>query len=325
MESAIIDAWTPEQLAEACGRWGAPPAPRLIRAFENFVYAVDLPGQAAVLRITHASHRDREAIEAELAFVGFLASRGLPACAPIPSQGGRLVEAIGDHFHAVAFVRADGARADRRDPQVWNADLFRAWGRTLAAFHRASRDYEPPSGSRRRQSWSDDDIVRTSYLPPEEADLAAELRERTRQLAEWPRGNDRFGLIHADVHSGNFHVDAGGLQVFDFDDSAYHWYAYDLTVALLDLAAIEGPPDEVAVIANRAFATLLAGYQGLAPLPPDLGASIRFFMRFRELQLLNVGYKKRDPQRANAGFETWFAGMRAQVRSGRRAIALDCC
>lgn len=42
---------------------------------------------------------------------------------------------------------------------------------------------------------------------------------------------DKFGIIHADLHTGNVHFHGESLTLFDFDHCAYGWRAYDLAIA----------------------------------------------------------------------------------------------
>ena len=50
--------------------------------------------------------------------------------------------------------------------------------------------------------------------------------------------HDSYGLAHIDLHTGNFHINNNqNLTVFDFDDSAYCFYTYDIIVALISLSS----------------------------------------------------------------------------------------
>ena len=46
--------------------------------------------------------------------------------------------------------------------------------------------------------------------------------------------SDAYGLVHADLHMGNFFVDhSGQMTVFDFDDCCFHWFGYDCAVSVV--------------------------------------------------------------------------------------------
>ena len=53
------------------------------------------------------------------------------------------------------------------------------------------------------------------------------------ELHTLPQDADSYGLIHFDFNDGNFTVDYdnGDITVFDFDDSCYFWFMFDLACA----------------------------------------------------------------------------------------------
>ena len=53
------------------------------------------------------------------------------------------------------------------------------------------------------------------------------------ELKSLPRDKDSFGLIQGDFNDGNFTVDYsnGDITVFDFDDSCYFWFMYEIASA----------------------------------------------------------------------------------------------
>jgi Ser/Thr protein kinase RdoA (MazF antagonist) len=59
-------------------------------------------------------------------------------------------------------------------------------------------------------------------------------------LRSLPTPVDGYGLLHTDLHHGNFFVDEGRITAFDFDDIGYNWFASDIAVLLL--RAISFPP-----------------------------------------------------------------------------------
>ncbi|HEX3852874.1 MAG TPA: phosphotransferase, partial [Polyangiaceae bacterium] len=79
--------------------------------------------------------------------------------------------------------------------------------------------------------WYEDDLTVSRYLAPEDADIGARLNGIVAALKALPTPPESYGLIHADLHTGNFLVsEAGQLCVYDFDDACQHWFSYDLAV-----------------------------------------------------------------------------------------------
>jgi Ser/Thr protein kinase RdoA (MazF antagonist) len=99
-------------------------------------------------------------------------------------------------------------------------------------------------------------------------------------LRTLPKSPDVYGLIHADLHHGNFFVEGHEITAFDFDDSCRHWLAYDLTPPLCSLIWAKedmgaGLPDE------EARSLFLDGYLRENPLPQSELDRLEGFMAYR--------------------------------------------
>ncbi len=97
-------------------------------------------------------------------------------------------------------------------------------------------------------------------------------------LNEFGMGNDRFGLIHADIHQGNYLFGRGEVRLLDFNNVGYAHYLYDLAVTL----------DNLIGRANYAMlkAALLLGYQRVRALPTNYGRYLRSLIAPRNLSCL---------------------------------------
>lgn len=241
------------EIAEICERDVLKPAARLfgtskeqLSKFDdyegcaNLVYQFTYSDQPRVLRISYRSDRPMELIQAELHFVNYLADNGMRVSKPIPSEAGNWVEAIpaaGIPFMAVAFVKGRGIRVPdngyRYREGVPIEEYFQNWGATLGKLHRLSKTYQPPSESVRRPDWYTwgyySSFPYGERLPVIQRKFDALIAE----LHALPKNMDSYGLIHNDFNDGNFTVDydKGDITVFDFDDSCYFWFMYDLACA----------------------------------------------------------------------------------------------
>ena len=103
----IAQALTPEVARDAANLWvtdSSALAP--LRAVQDFVYAVESPAGASILRLTHESHRELGEVEAELCWIHDLAQRGLRVAWPRRSKQGAFVETVesrGGRFFATVF------------------------------------------------------------------------------------------------------------------------------------------------------------------------------------------------------------------------------
>src|SRR5260221_1287501 len=101
------------------------------------------------------------------------------------------------------------------------------------------------------------------------------MRQR---LASYGRGEDRFGLIHADVRLANLLADGDDIQVIDFDDCGFGWFMFDLATAV---SFMEHDP-RVPELCDA----WVRGYRRVLPLPAADEAEIPTFVLLRRLQLV---------------------------------------
>src|SRR5215471_1057798 len=84
-----------------------PQSLQLFRASANFLYVLRQAGATSFLRFTESAERSREAIDAEIDIVMWLAGAGLRVALPIRSAAGNRVETVETElgtFHAVVFA-----------------------------------------------------------------------------------------------------------------------------------------------------------------------------------------------------------------------------
>jgi Ser/Thr protein kinase RdoA (MazF antagonist) len=333
MEAPVQELLRPALLAEAGGRYGiAADSLETLGDFENFVYACQIDGRPAVLRLTHSSHRSARELEGELDWLAHLAARGLGVAAGLPSLAGKLVEPLtaidGSTFCAVAFEHAPGIRAGQAR---WGPALYRAWGAALGAMHAATLDY--PLGAadapgRLRHRWDESHYIRDAadILPPEEAWALEKLAELRAQLGALSTERAGFGLIHEDLHASNFFViesDPPRIVAFDFDDCSYHWLIDDLAMAfyyaLWSPAAREDPP----AFAREFLSSLWEGYRAHYPLDAAWIAEIPKFLALRDVLLYVVFHAKWDPTELVEGRPRMMDVLRQRIQSGAPVVDLD--
>jgi Ser/Thr protein kinase RdoA (MazF antagonist) len=100
------------------------------------------------------------------------------------------------------------------------------------------------------------------------------------RLAEGPpESNGNCGLVHGDLCAANFVVDGDPVTMFDFDDSCYHWFIYDLVCAVAP--ATFRPAEERHPLRDA----IVEGYVKAHPLPKGWEALFGRFLRMRGLYL----------------------------------------
>ncbi len=93
------------------------------------------------------------------------------------------------------------------------------------------------------------------------------------RLKKYGRGIDRYGLIHADLHSENLLADDDKISLIDFDDCGFSWYLYDLAGAI----------SQQSKNLKEMTAAYLKGYETIRSLSPEDKAEIETFILLRRL------------------------------------------
>ena len=283
----IFAANTEFILKKAAARYGITPD-RLKRlgSFESIVYEYERDGKACVMKLTHSIHRTPELIQGELEWVNHLADGGISVSRVVPSINGELVEKIDvgeTYFLVYTFEKAPG-RIAKID--TWNDDLIEKWGRTLGRMHVRTKSFEPSNNKFKRFQWHEDyamDIER--YVPASQPLVLEKCRALKQRLHDLPVDKNSYGLVHCDLHYGNFFVDNGNLTVFDFDDCQYHWFAFDIAIPLfyaLRDSKID-PGDKV--FADHFMEIFMAGYKEENTIDKSWLERIPLFLKVREMEL----------------------------------------
>ena len=115
---------------------------------------------------------------------------------------------------------------------------------------------------------------------------------------KWKITKNNYGLIHTDIHAGNFFVKDNELTVFDFDDCSYMWFVSDIAIALfyhIDFQKItEEERIEKATLFMKHF---MIGYLKENKLTKKDFLAIDLFLKLRELVLYIVVHRSMDVEK----------------------------
>lgn len=217
-----------------------------LRTSENRVVRVETDdGQSYALRIRRILGAYRERIESELRVLdafSAVAREAIPV--PLATRDGRLyciVPHEGADYMGVLFRWVPGEPAGGAGLTSFH---LAAMARAVADFHAFSRTYDPPAGFDRpvydeecffgATSWRADPAF-VERLPRDHVEFlsAADAAIRVR-LRKYPCNRDTFGLIHYDLHAGNFLFQEGVANMIDFDECGFGWYLFDLAHILFE-------------------------------------------------------------------------------------------
>jgi Ser/Thr protein kinase RdoA (MazF antagonist) len=268
----------------ALREWGfADPSLRLVGHTENTVFAFETRHGRFIARLSTPRFQTPLTVRGELRFIARCVKWGVPTSRPLPTRLGSALVLVPNLDPSVStsaprivtlFTRVPGRHVSSR--HVTEGLAFE-WGATVARLHRATEGFVERRNARRPR-WHEVAFQGR----PLDSPLGAFpwFRREWARCEEW-LGNlpeEEWGLIHADLHPGNFKVHRGRLHPFDFDDSFVGWRIYDLAVVWPCLRAAS---DEGLTQARRR--ALLSGYRSARPLGAAWERRIESFVRVRRV------------------------------------------
>lgn len=269
-------------------------------------------GEKRYLRLTSSRDRTKEQIEAELDFIAYLHQGGVSTMLPISSAAGRLIEEIpvsSSSLFACVFNEAKGLRF-RYDSSKRNKDHFRLRGRILGRIHALSKTYSP-SGNFRRFAWDEDKLLLQAdyFLPKSERIIWRKCDAIKEWLRDHTKSSQTYGLIHGDFGDTNYRYQHNQLNVFDFDDCCYHWFAYDIATTIY--------PHGWRQEGLQLLDWLLEGYFQSMQLDVTF-ADITMFCQWRLVYVFLVYARKWGFEHLSERQAEWFAQKRGNITRGYR-------
>ncbi len=276
----------------------------------NRAYSFIESGETRYLRLISSSDRTEGQVEAELDFISYLHRGGASVVLPLSSSTGRLIEELlfaDSLLFACVFEEAKGERF-RYDSSASNKEHFRLRGRTLGQIHALSKSYIP-SGSFSRFAWDEDKLLLdiNSFLPKSEKIIWREYDALKERLGDYPKSSQTFGLIHGDFGETNYRYQNARLNIFDFDDCCYHWFAYDLAITIY--------PHGWRQEGLQLLEWLLEGYSENMQLDVKL-ADITMFCQWRLIYMFLVYARKWGFENLSERQAEWFAQKRENIARG---------
>ena len=331
MMEKIVDAlMTKELLSKFLSLYGLDQSVKKLGDFENFVFEVYREGKPLILRLTHSSHRSEEDIASELDWMKHLYKKDLSIPEVFTSKNGQFFEAIpaGDNtiFYGCLYSKVKGTEVDVRS-EKFDAPLFKVWGETIGMMHQATKTYVPLEGMKTRDSWDQDDLLKVEkYYPKDDTQLIQNAKEVIASLSKLPKNPDSYGLIHTDIHSGNFFYDGEMIHVFDFDDASYHWFGSDIAIPLFYSIFYKIPAkqkEERQRFADLFMKAFMEGYEKANKLPDGWKEQIPLFLMLRDVILYSVFHKKIAPEDRGERLLAMMDEIRDRIRNKKPIVNVN--
>lgn len=257
-------------------------------------YAFDKQGRAYILRAEACDAGRIGQTRAEMDWLCYLAGKGMRVTAPLRTDSGALAivcEEEGGTSILCACGEAAGRPWDRNDPALWNERVFTSWGRTMGDLHRVTKDYTPARGQEKRPGYASIILDTVRAFPSVNRAAQAVLDE----IAALPRDRDSYGLIHYDLNPSNFMIEGAHINVFDFADCAYAWFALDIGCALAVGLWLGRCNDAGHDFTDEMIRHFLKGYLSANALDAFWLARIPLFMRLCQIAGFSCTYAREDP------------------------------
>jgi Ser/Thr protein kinase RdoA (MazF antagonist) len=312
-----------------------PATLELLQHSDNTTFRLNAGGERYMLRI-HRGKRTPAEIRSEVQWLDFLSrEEGLIVPSPVPTRDGDFLtiagaEGMPEPRTCVLFRWVEGRFLEEglRPAHLEQVGAF------MARLHNSGARFNPPEGFvrgrvdhlcgkprgvseafARSQTGNPEDEAEAILLvneicSPEDGARVEQLIRRIRGVQlELGRSPETFGLVHGDLHQGNYLFYQGTVRAIDFDDGGYGHYLYDLAVTLFNIDRREN------TVALRA--ALLAGYHSVRPLSAEQEAHLETFMHLRELQMMLWVIEMRDHPQFREG---WQADVEACCRYIQRVL-----
>jgi Ser/Thr protein kinase RdoA (MazF antagonist) len=291
--------------------------------FENFVFTSEnSSGVKTIFRATHSSHRTLTEIEGEIEFINFLAQNGASVNIPYISSNSKFIESIksnnGDFF-GVHFSFIEGKFAKSGNSEIWNDDLFYKWGKTIGQFHRIMATY-PKNG--KRKDWFEYETEREKYIPSQE--IKQKYTKLINKIDKLPKDNNCYGLIHSDIHPGNFLYNEGKISVYDFDDSMYCYFIQDIAMVIYYSLFFKGYSEEDKIKeASRILEHFRMGYETEYILDQFWYKNIELFFRLRDYSIYSVLHQKFEGKERPDNLQKLFLELENRIEENKPIVELE--
>jgi amicoumacin kinase len=329
MEKSVEILFTEDLLKRFLNSFGLQPEVKKLGDFENYVFEVYLGDGPVILRITHSSHRNLDEIRAELDWMNYLHNQKVNCPTVYKSINNQIIEALqaadGSFFYACLYSKVPGYSVKIRSEE-FNEQLFYAWGKAIGQIHCVTKNYKPSKGTKLRPSWEDEELLDIEIYVPYEKEIIKNSNLLINELTLLPKNKDNFGLIHSDIHSGNFFYDGKSVHVFDFDDCSYHWFASDIAIPLYYSilygyhSASERGREQ---FAKKFLTNFIKGYEQHSSLPERWMEQLPLFFMLRDITLFSVLHKKIPIEERDEGLNKMMEALKMRITKKEPIVDLE--
>lgn len=272
------------------------------------VFEARWAGRKVIIRVSEKSRRPLDQLMAEKEWLEYLACKGIRVARVIHDIIEMVEDGVG--YYAVIFEHTEGRPVNVPDLSEWNEEFFERWGKGIALLHNAGA----PKLSRPtwlRENDLDGKLQGTPWL--QEA-----YEKILNKMEKFNQDVHCFGLIHNDLHTGNFHIVEHELVLFDFDDCAFHFYVQDLAVSIYHAlwTGMSYHP-EWNDFPDRFLSSFLRGYSSDRALKPAMFEQLLECLKMRDLFLFTLFREKWDTKSMEEWQQLKLIDLEESIKGGK--------
>ena len=260
------------------------------------LYTVSINGKIFILRFLKTDINTINQTKAEMDWLLYLSNKNVNVPLPLMTQNRELVISIkedGENYIISVFSMAKGQAYNINNPKLWNIHVFFNWGKVVGKMHCLTKDYIPANNLNRRDEFNIRNMISKKL---DDFPLIYKIAENLLgELDYLPKDKDSYGLIHNDLHPGNFFIDGENIHLFDFDKCAYSWYACDIANALYLALWLGRKNDKGIDFTNDIIKYFLSGYLSENNINEFWLTKIHLFMKLCKIALFSWGCDCENP------------------------------
>ena len=222
---------------------------KFIHYGENATFKVtDQSNESYLVRVCREDYHSSQALNEELSWLSRLSSStALQVPVPVVNNKKKLFSQVAllPYFkptNIVIFKWAEGRFIEKK----FLLSHARQLGELMARLHLNTKNYNV----KHRRYWDADGLLSSKAKLGDLNSLELTKSQRKiifslqasvyKKLKKYQQKfPDKMGLIHADMHTGNFFFNKKGIVTIDFDDCGFGFYAYDLAIPIMVLNRIK--------------------------------------------------------------------------------------
>lgn len=221
---------------------------------ENVTFHVQAAEGAFLLRIhqpintAYGDHgTEKNIVESEMIWLAALSAEHFPVPTPVVTLRNELIARV-ERTNVTLLKWQDGEMLTRDMENEYTAAGI---GELIGRLHKQSSQWETPVGFSRplRGAAYFENSLLSLWPAVQDGRIDSQDFKSLQHVINWLIGQirslspsrDIFGLIHGDLHRGNFLVGDNRIKLIDFSMSAYGHYAYDLSTCLSNMREVYRP------------------------------------------------------------------------------------